>query len=145
MMFKATFKNISAILLAVSFMGWGNQSSWRTPPTWYKSLTISHNVVSSTPRHKQDSNSQLAIDTDCIGSCKSNYYMITSRMAQLYFNFPYYNCINLWTSGLGTQTLKSMFVPKAMEPIHPETNVCTPGHGTFRPWDQALHSRSWNT
>jgi hypothetical protein len=31
--------------------------------------TLSHNVVSSTPHHKQDSNAQhlVVIDTDCLG------------------------------------------------------------------------------
>ena len=43
------------------------------PPTCHKSLTLSHNVVSSTSRHERDSNSQLwvVIGTDCTGSCKS--------------------------------------------------------------------------
>jgi hypothetical protein len=32
--------------------------------------TLSYNVVSSTPRHERESNSQLyVIGTDCIGSC----------------------------------------------------------------------------
>ena len=39
--------------------------------------TLSHNVVSSTPRHEQDSISQV-ISTDCTGSCKSNYHTITA-------------------------------------------------------------------
>jgi hypothetical protein len=47
MVFNATFNNISVII------GGGNQrpavSHWQT---------LSHNVVSSTPRHEQDSNSQ---------------------------------------------------------------------------------------
>jgi hypothetical protein len=42
-------------------------------------LTKSHNVVSSTPRHEQHSNSYalVVIGTDCTGSCKSNYHTIT--------------------------------------------------------------------
>jgi hypothetical protein len=38
--------------------------------------TLSHNVVSSTPRHERDSNSEreVVIDTNCIGSCNSNYH-----------------------------------------------------------------------
>jgi hypothetical protein len=44
-------------------------------------ITLSHNFVSSTPRHEWDSNSQMlvVISTDCIGSCKSNYGIIRSR------------------------------------------------------------------
>ena len=34
-------------------------SSWRKPLTCHKSQTLSHNVVSSTPPHERDSNSQL--------------------------------------------------------------------------------------
>ena len=56
MVFNATFNNISVIIfVAVSFIGGGNQSTRRKPPT----LQISYNVVSSTPRHDWGSNSQL--------------------------------------------------------------------------------------
>jgi hypothetical protein len=57
----------------------------RKPPTGHKSLTklLSYNVVSSTPRHERNSNSQrhLMIGTDCIGSCKSNNHTITTTKA----------------------------------------------------------------
>jgi hypothetical protein len=41
---------------------------------------LSQNVVSSTPLHEWDSNSQLSVvtGTDCIGSSKSNYNTITT-------------------------------------------------------------------
>ena len=44
---------------------------------WQTSL---HNIISSTPRHERDSSSQylVAIDTDCIGCCKSSYHTITT-------------------------------------------------------------------
>jgi len=42
--------------------GGGNRSTWRKPPTCRKSLTISHNVVSSTPHHERGLNSQLLVD-----------------------------------------------------------------------------------
>jgi hypothetical protein len=32
LVFNATFNNISVISLAVSFIGWGNQSTRRKPP-----------------------------------------------------------------------------------------------------------------
>jgi len=42
--------------MTVSFIGKRNR---RKPPTCHKLLTnLSHNVVSSTPRHEGDSNSQ---------------------------------------------------------------------------------------
>jgi hypothetical protein len=39
MVFIATYKNISVVSLAVSFIGGGNQSTQRKPPTYRKSLT----------------------------------------------------------------------------------------------------------
>jgi len=48
MVFNATFNNISAI--SVSFIGGGNLSTRRKPPTYRKALTLLHNVVSSTSR-----------------------------------------------------------------------------------------------
>ena len=46
-------------MVTVSFIGGGNRSTCRKPPTCGKSLKIlGHNVVSSTPRHEWGSNSQ---------------------------------------------------------------------------------------
>ena len=47
-------------IVAVVSIDGGNRSTWRKPLTWRKRLTqtLSHTVISSTPRHKQDSNSQ---------------------------------------------------------------------------------------
>ena len=51
MVFNATFNTV---------IGGGNQSTRRKPPTCSKSLkTLSHNVVTKTPRHERDANSQL--------------------------------------------------------------------------------------
>jgi hypothetical protein len=50
MVFNATFSNISVISWWSVFIGGGNRSTWRKPPTCGNSLTnLSHNVVSSTP------------------------------------------------------------------------------------------------
>ena len=58
--------------MTVGFIGGGNRSIQRKPPSCHKLLTnLSHNVVSSTPRHERDSNSQVVICTDCIGSYNS--------------------------------------------------------------------------
>ena len=61
MVFNTTFNNISVISWQSVFIGGGNQSTQRKPPTCQKSLTnfLSHNVVSSTLRHQWGSNSQL--------------------------------------------------------------------------------------
>ena len=51
MVFNATFNNIS--VMEVSFMGGGNQSTRREKnhrPTANKGQTLSHNIVSNTPR-----------------------------------------------------------------------------------------------
>ena len=54
--FNATFNNISAISLRTVLIGGGNRSTRRKSPTFQ---TLSHNIVSSTPRHERGSNSQL--------------------------------------------------------------------------------------
>ena len=75
------YQQYFSYIVAVSFIGGGNWSIRRKPPTCRKSLTtLSHNVVSNTPTHERGSNSQLlvAIGTDCTGSHKSNYHTITT-------------------------------------------------------------------
>ena len=48
---KHHFQQYFSYIVAVSFIGGGNQSTQRKPPTCHKSLKIlSHNVVSSSPR-----------------------------------------------------------------------------------------------
>ena len=47
-------------IVAISFIGGGNRSTQTKPLTCRKSLiTLSHNVVSSTPRHEWGLNSQF--------------------------------------------------------------------------------------
>ena len=51
MVFNTTFKRYFSYIVAVSFIGAGNQYTQRKPQTCHKSLTnIITNVVSSTPR-----------------------------------------------------------------------------------------------
>ena len=51
MVFNTTFNNISVISWQASFIGGGNWSTMRKPPTCRKSLAnLINNVVSSTPR-----------------------------------------------------------------------------------------------
>jgi hypothetical protein len=52
MVFKDHFQQYFRYIVAVSFIGGGNQSTQIKPPTCC-------NVVSSTPRHERDSNSQI--------------------------------------------------------------------------------------
>jgi len=76
MVFKATFNNMSVMswrsVLLVKETGVPWENHWPVASHWQ---TLSHNVVSSTPRHEWGSNSQL---TDCTGNYKSNYHTITT-------------------------------------------------------------------
>jgi hypothetical protein len=60
----------------VSFIVGGTRCTQRKPHSTGHLQTVSHNVVSSTPRHERDSASQVVIDTDCSDSWKSNYHAI---------------------------------------------------------------------
>jgi hypothetical protein len=67
--------------VAVNFIGRGNRSTRGKPPTYHKSLTnFSHNVV-HLPWLRFELTTSVVIDTDCIGSCKSNYHTITVTTA----------------------------------------------------------------
>ena len=71
---NTTFIQIKYIsyIVAVSCYGGGKpEYPEKTRPATSHWQTLSHNVVEYTS-HEWDSNS----DTDCIGSCKSNYHMI---------------------------------------------------------------------
>ena len=55
------FKQYFSYFLEASFIGGGNRSTQRKPPTYRKSVTnfLSHNVASSTLHNERDSNSKL--------------------------------------------------------------------------------------
>ena len=55
---KRHFQRYFSYIVAVSFIGGGNQSTGRKPPICRRSLTnfLSHNVVSNTPHHERESN-----------------------------------------------------------------------------------------
>ena len=60
MVFNTTFNNVSVIpwqsVLLVDEIRIPGENHWSVASNWQ---ALSHNLVSSTPRHKQDSNSQL--------------------------------------------------------------------------------------
>ena len=55
MVFNATFNNISVSVLLVGETGVPGENHWPIASHWQ---TLSHNVVSSTPHHERDSNTQ---------------------------------------------------------------------------------------
>jgi hypothetical protein len=86
MVFKAIFNNISVIswrsFVSVDETGVSGENLWLVASHWQ---TLSHNVISSTPRHERHSNSLIV--TDCTGSCKSHYHTITSTTAPIDIRF----------------------------------------------------------
>jgi hypothetical protein len=78
MVFNATFNNISVIswrsILLVEEIRVPGENHWPVASHWQ---TFSHNNVSSTPPHERfELTTLVVIDTDCTGSCKSNYHTI---------------------------------------------------------------------
>jgi hypothetical protein len=89
MVLNATFNNILAIswsVLLVEETGVPGENHRPVASHW---RTLSHNVVSSTPRlRKLELTLLVVIGTDCIGSCKSNYHMITCVLFWFFIFFP---------------------------------------------------------
>jgi hypothetical protein len=80
--FNATFNNISVIswrsVLLVKVIRIPGENHRPATCHWQ---TLSHDVLSRTPRHERDS--LAVIGTDCICSCKSSYHTITITTASL--------------------------------------------------------------
>jgi len=81
MVFNVTFNNISvkewrSVLLVEET----RENHWPATSHWQ---TLSHNVVSSTPRNERDLKltTLVMIGTDCTDSCIFNYHTITTSMA----------------------------------------------------------------
>ena len=71
-------------IVAVSFVGGGNQSTRRKPPSCHKSLTnFYHIMLYTSPWSGFEPTTSVVIGTDCIDSCKSNYHTITATMSPL--------------------------------------------------------------
>jgi hypothetical protein len=70
--------------VAISFIGGGNQSTQRKPPTCRKSLSnfITYCCIEYTlPWTGFELTTLVVIGTDCTGSCKSNYHTINTTTA----------------------------------------------------------------
>ena len=69
--------------------------------------TLSHNVVSSTPRHEQGLNTWIlvVIGTDCTGSYKYNYHKImTTTVHVISDKYTSYEIQRLWHTVISTST-----------------------------------------
>jgi hypothetical protein len=83
MVLNATFNNISEIswwsVLLVEETGVPWENHWPAASHWQ---TLSHNVVSSTPRQggEFELTMLVVIGTDCADRCKSNYNTIRSMV-----------------------------------------------------------------
>jgi len=73
MVFNATFNNICYIV-AVSFIGGGNWSTRRKPPDLLQVTDKLYDIMLYQVGFELTT--LVAIGTDCIGSCKSNYHTI---------------------------------------------------------------------
>jgi hypothetical protein len=73
------FHQYFSYIVSVSFIGGGNQTSRRKPPTCRKSLTnfiTSWYIEYTSPSAVFEITTLVVIMTDCTDSCKSNYRMI---------------------------------------------------------------------
>ena len=89
MVLNATFNNIS-VIVQVSFIGGGNQSTQRKAQTCHKSLTnfITKCCIEYTsPWAGFELTKLVVIGTDCTGSCKSNYQTIMTSTAPTDINY----------------------------------------------------------
>ena len=85
MMFNATFNNISTIswqsVLLVEETGVPRENHWPLVSHWKLYHIMLHRVHSARVGFEL---TLVVMDTDCIGSCKSNYLIITAMTAPLF-------------------------------------------------------------
>jgi hypothetical protein len=78
------FSTIFQFIVAVSFIGGGNRSTWIKPQICHKSLTnfITYSCIEFTsPWEGFELTTLLVIGTDCTSSCKYSYHTITTMTA----------------------------------------------------------------
>ena len=82
MVLNATFNNISVIswwsVLLVGETGGVGENHRPVVSHWQ---TLSHIMLYTSPWSRSELTASVVIDTDCIGSCKSNYHTITATTA----------------------------------------------------------------
>jgi hypothetical protein len=80
---RVRFQQYFSYIEAVSFIGLGNRSTQKKPPTCRKSLTnfIAYCCIEYTsPSARLELTTLVVICSDCTGRCKSNYHTITTMM-----------------------------------------------------------------
>ena len=80
---KRHFQQYFSYIVVVSFISGGNRRIRRKPPTCRKSLASFNIMLSTSPWSRFELTTSVVIDTDYIGSCKSNYHTITATRAPL--------------------------------------------------------------
>ena len=88
MVFNTTFKNISFFswrsVLLVEKIRVPRENHWPSVSHWQ---TLSYYKISASPWSGFELTTLVVIGTDCIGSCKSNYHMITTTTIPICFQF----------------------------------------------------------
>jgi hypothetical protein len=119
--------------MTVSFIGWGNRSTWKKQPTCRKSLTnLSHNVVWTCIQYTSswmglELTTLVVIGTDCIGSCNSNYHMIMTTTALTMNGTGIITKYILPTKFVGSQWLHNTTVVPLLQghPVQPSIKSIT--------------------
>ena len=81
------------------FIGGGNRSTPRKPPSCHKSLTIfftQYCIECTSPWAGFELTTVVVIGTESTGGCKSNYHMMTTTTAPMIRRFRKQSCI-VWT------------------------------------------------
>jgi hypothetical protein len=72
-------------IVAVSFIGGGNQRTWRKHRPVASHWQTYHIMLYTSPWSRFELTTSVVIGTDWIGSCKSNYYTITTTTAPSWY------------------------------------------------------------
>jgi hypothetical protein len=113
MVFNATFNNISTIswqsVLLVEETGVPRENHWPLVSHWKLYHIMLHRVHSA--RVGFELTTLVVMDTDCIGSCKSNYHIITAMTSRIKIIIIII-IINNWWNSEATKLGKMMTIKR---------------------------------